>query len=83
MSEGEIVKLIIVSLLLSAITSYGSGIEHRKSFIDDINGIAILGAIPGAMIGDIMVTGTEFNLFSNPKRGCSWICHLQDGWKNE
>ena len=57
-------KLIIVSLLLSAITSYGSGLEHRKkSFIDDeLTGIALWGAIPGAMIGVffVMVTGTEF-----------------------
>ena len=29
-------KLIIVSLLLSAVTSYGSGIEHRKKgYVDD------------------------------------------------
>ena len=57
-------KLIIVSLLLSAITSYGSGLEHRKKlFIDDeLTGIALWGAIPGAMIGVffVMVTGTEF-----------------------
>ena len=57
-------KLIIVSLLLSAITSYGSGLEHRKkSYIDDeLTGIALWGAIPGAMIGVffVMITGTEF-----------------------
>ena len=57
-------KLIIVSLLLSAITSYGSGLEHRKkSCIDDeLTGIALWGAIPGAMIGVffVMITGTEF-----------------------
>jgi len=57
-------KLIIVSLLLSAITSYGSGLEHRKkSYIDDeLTGIALWGAIPGAMIGVffVMATGTEF-----------------------
>ena len=57
-------KLIIVSLLLSAITSYGSGLEHRKkSYIDDeLTGIALWGAIPGAMIGVffVMMTGTEF-----------------------
>ena len=57
-------KLIIVSLLLSAITSYGSGLEHRKkSHIDDeLTGIALWGAIPGAMIGVffVMITGTEF-----------------------
>ena len=57
-------KLIIVSLLLSAITSYGSGLEHRKkSFIDDeLTGIALWGAIPGALIGVffVMITGTEF-----------------------
>ncbi len=61
-------KLIIVSLLLSAITSYGSGIEHRKkSYVDDkLTGIALWGAIPGALIGVLFVffTQTQFkNIF--------------------
>ena len=57
-------RLIIVSLLLSAVTSYGSGLEHRKQhYVDDeLTGIALWGAIPGAMIGVLFVlsTGTEF-----------------------
>ncbi|MED6337834.1 MAG: sulfite exporter TauE/SafE family protein, partial [Candidatus Thermoplasmatota archaeon] len=57
-------RLIIVSLLLSAITSYGSGIEHRKkSYVDDeLTGIALWGAIPGALLGVffVMITGTQF-----------------------
>ena len=58
-------RLIIVSLLLSAITSYGSGIEHRKkSYVDDeLTGIALWGAIPGALLGVffVMITGNQFN----------------------
>ena len=57
-------RLIIVSLLLSAITSYGSGIEHRKkSYVDDeLTGIALWGAIPGALLGVffVMITGNQF-----------------------
>ena len=57
-------KLIIVSLLLSAVTSYGSGIEHRKKgYVDDVLiRRALYGAIPGAMIGVlfVMMTGTDF-----------------------
>ena len=57
-------KLIIVSLLLSAVTSYGSGIEHRKKgYVDDgLIRRALYGAIPGAMIGVtfVMITGTDF-----------------------
>ena len=57
-------RLIIMSLLLSAVTSYGSGLEHRKQhYVDDeLTGIALWGAIPGAMIGVLFVlsTGTEF-----------------------
>ena len=57
-------RLIIISLLLSAVTSYGSGLEHRKqNYVDDeLTGIALWGAIPGAMIGVLFVlsTGTQF-----------------------
>ena len=57
-------RLIIISLLLSAVTSYGSGLEHRKQhYVDDeLTGIALWGAIPGAMIGVLFVlsTGTQF-----------------------
>jgi len=57
-------RLIIVSLLLSAITSYGSGIEHRKkSYVnDELTGIALWGAIPGALLGVffVMITGNQF-----------------------
>ena len=57
-------RLIIVSLLLSAITSYGSGIEHRKkAYVDDeLTGIALWGAIPGALLGVffVMITGNQF-----------------------
>ena len=54
-------KLIIVSLLLSAVTSYGSGLEHRKqSYVDDrLTGIALWGAIPGAMLGVFFVFITQ------------------------
>ena len=57
-------RLIIISLLLSAVTSYGSGLEHRKQHHvdDELTGIALWGAIPGAMIGVLFVlsTGTQF-----------------------
>ena len=57
-------RLIIISLLLSAVTSYGSGLEHRNQhYVDDeLTGIALWGAIPGAMIGVLFVlsTGTQF-----------------------
>ena len=57
-------RLIIISLLLSAVTSYGSGLEHRKQhYVDDeLTGIALWGAIPGAMFGVLFVlsTGTQF-----------------------
>ena len=50
--------------MLSAVTSYGSGLEHRKQhYVDDeLTGIALWGAIPGAMIGVLFVlsTGTQF-----------------------
>ena len=54
-------KLIIVSLLLSAITSYGSGLEHRKKGYhdDELTGIALWGAIPGALIGVMFVFATQ------------------------
>ena len=54
-------KLIIVSLLLSAITSYGSGLEHRKNGYhdDELTGIALWGAIPGALIGVLFVFATQ------------------------
>ncbi|MBT4919952.1 MAG: sulfite exporter TauE/SafE family protein [Euryarchaeota archaeon] len=54
-------KLIIVSLLLSAITSYGSGLEHRKKgYHDDgLTGVALWGAIPGALIGVLFVFTTQ------------------------
>jgi len=54
-------KLIIVSLLLSAVTSYGSGIEHRKkSYVnDELTGIALWGAIPGALLGVFFVFWTQ------------------------
>ena len=54
-------KLIIVSLLLSAITSYGSGLEHRKKGYhdDELTGIALWGAIPGALIGVLFVFATQ------------------------
>ena len=53
-------RLIIISLLLSAVTSYGSGLEHRKQhYVDDeLTGIALWGAIPGAMIGVLFVLST-------------------------
>lgn len=57
-------RLIIVSLLLSAVTSYGSGFEHRKkSYVDDeLTGIALWGAIPGAMVGVffVLISGAQF-----------------------
>ena len=54
-------KLIIVSLLLSAITSYGSGLEHRKKGYhdDQLIGTALRGAIPGALIGVLFVFATQ------------------------
>jgi len=50
-------NLIIVSLLLTTITSYGSGLEHRKqSYVDErLIRVALRGAIPGAIIGVIFV----------------------------
>ena len=60
-------KLIIASLFLTAITSIGSGLQHRKNqhFDDELSGVALRGAIPGALIGVLFVlmTQTQFNRF--------------------
>ena len=53
-------RLIIISLLLSAVTSYGSGLEHRKQhYVDDeLTGIALWGAMIGVLF--VLSTGTQF-----------------------
>ena len=50
-------KLIAVSLILTGVVSWGSGITHRKEkFVDDDKiGIALWGAVPGAILGVMVV----------------------------
>lgn len=50
-------KLIAVSLILTGVVSWGSGLTHRKENLvdDDIIGIALWGAVPGAILGVIII----------------------------
>ncbi|MDE0857461.1 MAG: sulfite exporter TauE/SafE family protein [Candidatus Poseidoniaceae archaeon] len=51
-------RIIAVSLTLTAVVSYGSGLAHRrKGFVDDaVVKTGLVGAIPGALIGVMIVT---------------------------
>ncbi|MFB1005365.1 MAG: sulfite exporter TauE/SafE family protein [Candidatus Poseidoniaceae archaeon] len=51
-------RIIAVSLTLTAVVSYGSGLAHRrKGFVDDaVVKSGLVGAIPGAIIGVIIVS---------------------------
>ena len=57
-------RIIAVSLVLTAIVSYGSGLTHRKEgYVDDSvvkNGL--YGAIPGALLGVVFVSLIGSNL---------------------
>ena len=50
-------KIIAVSLILTGVVSWGSGITHRKENLVDDNkiSIALWGAIPGAILGVMIV----------------------------
>jgi len=50
-------KLIAVSLILTGVVSWGSGITHRReNLVDDkIIRIALFGAVPGAILGVIII----------------------------
>ena len=51
-------RTIAVSLMLTAIVSYGSGIAHRREgFVDDaVVKIGLMGALPGALLGVLIVS---------------------------
>lgn len=51
-------RTIAVSLMLTAIVSYGSGIAHRREgFVDDaVVKIGLMGALPGALFGVLIVS---------------------------
>ena len=57
-------KLLAVSLMLTGVVSWGSGLTHRKENLvnDDIIGISLWGAVPGAMIGVLIIQLLETNL---------------------
>ena len=50
-------ELILTSLMLTGVVSWGSGLVHRREGLMDesIVKIALLGAIPGAVLGAIIV----------------------------
>jgi len=51
-------RTIAVSLMLTAIVSYGSGIAHRREgFVDDaVVKTGLMGALPGALLGVVIVS---------------------------
>ncbi|MEJ6665898.1 MAG: sulfite exporter TauE/SafE family protein [Euryarchaeota archaeon] len=51
-------RIIAVSLTLTAVVSYGSGLAHRrKGFVDDsVVKLGLVGAIPGAILGVMIVS---------------------------
>ena len=57
-------KLLAVSLMLTGVVSWGSGLTHRKENLvdDDIIGISLWGAVPGAMIGVLIIQLLDTNL---------------------
>ena len=56
-------KLLAVSLMLTGVVSWGSGLTHRKEQLvnDDIIGVSLWGAIPGAVIGVLIIQIVEGN----------------------
>jgi uncharacterized membrane protein YfcA len=56
-------KLLAVSLMLTGVVSWGSGLAHRKERLvnDDIIGVSLWGAIPGAVIGVLIIQIVEGN----------------------
>ena len=57
-------RTIAVSLMLTAVVSYGSGIAHRREgFVDDaIVKIGLLWAVPGALVGVVIVSAIGSHL---------------------
>lgn len=55
---------LLTSLILTAAVSWASGIKHRSEglYDDELTKIALYGAIPGALIGALLVTIMENNL---------------------
>jgi len=51
-------ELILTSLMLTGVVAWGSGlVHHRESFIDiDVAKIALSGAMPGAVLGAVIVS---------------------------
>ena len=50
-------KLLAVSLMLTGVVSWGSGLTHRREKLvdDDMIGISLWGAVPGAVIGVLII----------------------------
>lgn len=50
-------KLLAVSLMLTGVVSWGSGLTHRKENLvdDDMIGISLWGAVPGAVLGVFII----------------------------
>ena len=50
-------KLLAVSLMLTGVVSWGSGLTHRREKLvdDDVIGISLWGAIPGAVFGVLII----------------------------
>lgn len=57
-------RTIAVSLMLTAVVSYGSGIAHRREgFVDDaVVKIGLLWAVPGALVGVVIVSAIGSHL---------------------
>ena len=55
---------LLTSLILTAAVSWASGIKHRVEglYDDDLTKMALYGAIPGALIGALLVNIMENNL---------------------
>ena len=55
---------LLTSLILTAAVSWASGIKHRSEglYDDELTKIALYGAIPGALIGALLVNIMENNL---------------------
>jgi len=54
-------KLLAVSLMLTGVVSWGSGLTHRRENLvdDEMIGISLWGAVPGAVIGVLIIQLVE------------------------
>ncbi|MBT4925120.1 MAG: sulfite exporter TauE/SafE family protein [Euryarchaeota archaeon] len=57
-------KLLAVSLMLTGVVSWGSGLTHRREQLvdDEIIGISLWGAVPGAVLGVLVIQSVEGDL---------------------